>query len=197
MSKAEQTRQYIIEKTSLLFNMKGVAGTSLSDLTKATGLTKGSIYGNFQSKDDVAIAAFKYNLSLLVTAIQNEINAQQTALDKLLVYPAYYLKIYNITMQRGGCPILNTAVESDDTHPVLREKAIRAIHQWKNNLVNIINLGLEQGEFSEDIDPGRYADLIIALVEGGIMLSKATGDPCFILNAIDEVENKIRNEIVK
>ena len=58
MSKAEKTRQFIIEKTAPIFNKKGFAGTSLSDMTEATGLTKGSIYGNFADKDEVAMAAF-------------------------------------------------------------------------------------------------------------------------------------------
>jgi len=49
-TKAEQTRQLIVEKTAPIFNVKGYAGTSVSDMTKATGLTKGSVYGNFANK---------------------------------------------------------------------------------------------------------------------------------------------------
>ena len=60
MSKAERTKNFIIEKTAPLFNMKGYSGTSMSDITAATGLTKGSIYGNFENKDEVAIAAFLF-----------------------------------------------------------------------------------------------------------------------------------------
>src|ERR1700722_8888899 len=65
ISKAERTRQFIIEKTAPIFNKKGYAGTSLSDITAATGLTKGSIYGNFADKDEVALAAFDYNIGKL------------------------------------------------------------------------------------------------------------------------------------
>jgi AcrR family transcriptional regulator len=61
MSKAEKTRQFIIEQTAELFNKKGYAGTSLSDITSATGLTKGSIYGNFENKDEVAKEVYLYN----------------------------------------------------------------------------------------------------------------------------------------
>lgn len=43
MTKAEKTRNFIVEKTAPIFNMKGYAGTSLNDITAATGLTKGSI----------------------------------------------------------------------------------------------------------------------------------------------------------
>jgi len=63
LSKADRTRQFIVETTAGIFNKKGYAGTSLSDLTQVTGLTKGSIYGNFKNKEEVAVAAFEYNTS--------------------------------------------------------------------------------------------------------------------------------------
>ncbi len=62
MNKAERTRHFIIEKAAPIFNTKGYAGTSLSDMTEATGLTKGSIYGNFADKDEVALACFEHIL---------------------------------------------------------------------------------------------------------------------------------------
>ncbi|RKM92681.1 TetR/AcrR family transcriptional regulator, partial [Aquimarina sp. AD10] len=61
MIRSEKTRQLIIKKTASIFNKKGYTGTYLSDLTNATGLTKGSIYGNFKDKNEVALEAFRYN----------------------------------------------------------------------------------------------------------------------------------------
>ena len=55
MVRSEKTKQLIIEKTASIFNKKGYTGTYLSDLTNATGLTKGSIYGNFKDKIEVAV----------------------------------------------------------------------------------------------------------------------------------------------
>ena len=57
-SKAQRTAQFIIEKAAPLFNTRGYAGTSMNDITRATGLTKGAIYGNFDNKEEIAIAAF-------------------------------------------------------------------------------------------------------------------------------------------
>ena len=62
MTKAERTRQFIIETTAPIFNSKGYEGTSISDITAATGLTKGSVYGNFKDKNELAAAVFDYNL---------------------------------------------------------------------------------------------------------------------------------------
>jgi len=70
MSKAERTKQFIIERTAPIFNSKGYAGTSMNDIMNATGLTKGSIYGNFENKDEVALAAFDQNYNTIVSYLR-------------------------------------------------------------------------------------------------------------------------------
>src|SRR5215475_8922783 len=102
MSKAEKTRQFIIEKTAPIFNIKGYAGTSLSDMTDATGLTKGSIYGNFANKDEVALAAFDHNLSKIQQVLREEMSKETSARKKLLVYTKVYDNDYLISFPKGG-----------------------------------------------------------------------------------------------
>ena len=69
LTKAEQTTQFIIEKVAPLFNQKGYAATSMSDITRVTGLTKGAIYGNFENKEAIAIAAFDKSVNDLLKRI--------------------------------------------------------------------------------------------------------------------------------
>ena len=173
LSKAERTRQFIIEKTAVVFNKKGYAGTSLSDLTEATGLTKGSIYGNFESKEDVALAVFDFNTLRVREKIQQLIDQETTFHDKLLVYTKVYSD--SVLAERGGCAILNTAIEADDTNNLLKDKASKAIIRWKKNIVELIQGGITAGEFKADIDINQSALSIIALIEGGIMIGKVTG----------------------
>jgi AcrR family transcriptional regulator len=77
MGKAERTKQFIIEKTATLFNTKGIAATSLQDMTEATGLTKGSIYGNFKNKDEVALEVFRYNFKKVTNLVAEEMARNQ------------------------------------------------------------------------------------------------------------------------
>jgi len=53
-TKAERTSAFIIERVAPVFNKHGYIGTSMSDLTEATGLTKGALYGNFENKEALA-----------------------------------------------------------------------------------------------------------------------------------------------
>ncbi len=194
-TKAIRTKRYIIEKTAHIFNKKGYAGTSMTDLTDATGLTKGSIYGNFRDKDEVAIAAFKYNLGKMIRAFAQKSGNKSTVIEKLLVYSKYYKEDYNGIFDNGGCPILNTATEADDTHPVLKRLVRVAINKWRANLAKLIREGQEKSEIKPDLDPDIFADIILSLIEGGGMLSKATGKLQYFFHSLDRVENIILNEM--
>lgn len=175
-SKAEKTRSFIIERTAEVFNKKGYAGTSLSDLTSATGLTKGSIYGNFQNKEEVALAVFEYNCSRIARMTGDEVARAGSYHDKLMAYAQVYKKVIRDTATRGGCPILNTAIEADDTNPALREQVARVIHRWEKNISSLIQGGVDAGEFKKDTNAKTLSLSIIALIEGGVMISKATGE---------------------
>lgn len=193
MSKAARTREFIIEKTAPLFNVKGYAGTSLNDMTNATGLTKGSIYGNFTNKDEVALAAFDYNLKCVDDIIRQEMSKHSTIQDKLLVYTQVYENFLKYPFPIGGCPILNTAIEADDTHPELKEKAADAINDWKSNITQLIQNGIDKGEFRPEVNAEQTALTMIAMIEGGIMITKLTGKLNYRKAVMQSVEKIIRD----
>jgi len=175
MSKAERTRQFIIEKTAPIFNQKGYAGTSISDLTEATGLTKGSIYGNFSNKDEVALSAFDHNYGLIKATIRREMDKVVNPLDKLRVWLVVFSEIQTNNAFKYGCPVLNTAIEADDTHAELRKKAIGAINNWYHVISSIIKQGQDEGMIKADVNDAEFAGAYIAIIEGGVMLAKVTG----------------------
>lgn len=175
MSKSERTRHYIVEKTAPIFNEKGYAGTSLTDLTNVTGLTKGSIYGNFENKDEVALAAFDYNFNRVTNYIREQILTTDNSIERLLVYPKVYRNFLTIPFLKPGCPILNTSTEADDTHPQLRARATNALSFWKTAIENQIKRGIERGEIKQDTNPTEVAVILMSLIEGSIMQAKVTG----------------------
>jgi TetR/AcrR family transcriptional repressor of nem operon len=195
LSKAERTRQFIIETTAGIFNTKGYAGTSMSDITEATGLTKGSIYGNFENKEEVALAVFDHNYGKISGDIRQRINNAKTYHDKLLVYATVYHSFTRGGFPKGGCPILNTAIEADDTNTPLKERAANAVQRWKRAITNLIQGGIDAGEFKTDIDQNQVALSIIALIEGGIMIAKITDSPANmdpVLKTVEMLINKMK-----
>lgn len=181
----------IIESAAPIFNKKGYAGTSMSDLTTATGLTKGSIYGNFKDKDDVAVHAFQHNIDLIFDFFSKELKAAGSTLDKLLAYPRGFRKVYRMILSYGGCPILNTAVEADDTHAVLRKMAVDVLAKWKKSIVSLIEKGKSEGVIDAATQAQNMAEILITIMEGGSVLSKVTGEESYMHNAIDTAEKMI------
>ncbi|WP_350287222.1 TetR/AcrR family transcriptional regulator [uncultured Croceitalea sp.] len=190
MVRSEKTRQFIIEKTASIFNKKGYIGTYLSDLTNATGLTKGSIYGNFKDKNEVAVEAFKYNFRFQSEQILEKINQENNAIDKLLVFLNRYRTAFRPIFNNGGCAILNTAVDADDGNDLLKEEVIRTIHNWHKRIVSILNEGMKQNELKH-LDVETFSYRMIALVEGSIMLAKTLDKPEILMKNIDFLEAEI------
>nr|WP_276900096.1 TetR/AcrR family transcriptional regulator [Pedobacter kyonggii] len=193
MTKAEKTKKFIVEKTAPIFNMKGYAGTSLNDITAATGLTKGSIYGNFANKDEVALAAFDYNLKNVSSRIEAEMNRHASIKDKLLVYIDIYQKFMDGSVSEGGCPVLNTAIDADDTHPELRGRVLKAVLDWKNKIAKLVEAGIAKKEINIVHNPEQIALTIIAMVEGGIMISRLTAKPAHWNLIMDSLKKYINS----
>lgn len=194
MGKAEKTRQFIIEQVAPIFNKKGYAGTSLSDLTEATGLTKGSIYGNFHDKEEVAIASFDYNLQNLNSTMWQGVPYETHSADKLLKFLENARTNAQAVFDNGGCPILNTATESDDGNLKLKGKAINALERWKTKLMEVIQEGIIKEEL-KPINAEQFAVKIVTVVEGTNVLAKTTGNHKYLHYNVDGLIEDIRNII--
>ncbi len=188
MSKAERTTKFIIEQVAPVFNKKGYAATSLKDLTDATGLSKGAIYGNFKDKDEVALHAFEHNFAFIGDRLRENILVAQTSRDKLLAYPKTFREISWQIIQSGGCPIVNTAVDSGEVNEQLLAAVRRTIRLWKQTLMSFLDTGISSGEFSQNTDVERTAQVLICLVEGGYAMSTATGEDGYIKNSLSQME---------
>ena len=170
------TRQLIIDKSMALFNTKGYQATSISDITQATGITKGAIYANFSNKEEVAVAAFEYALGIIMKEISACVRAAPTAPLKLKAVLRYYEEYIGNPPIPGGCPVLNTAVEADDNHPILRTRVIRLITQLKDSLRQIVHRGIVEQQLEPDLDVEGFVMLFYAAIEGAIMVSRVEGD---------------------
>lgn len=191
-TKAERTRQFIIEKAAPVFNRQGYAATSMADIVAATGLTKGAIYGNFKNKDEVAVAAFEYNLGFVVKAIAEQMKKAESSVDKLLAYPGAYRAIRKSMLANGGCPVLNTSVDSCEVNVTLQQIVSKTIYTWRRGLTEIIDEGRLSGEFTDNTDSTNIAEILICLVEGGYAMTKATGEMSFLDSAITQMEKMIK-----
>lgn len=195
MSKAEETKNFIIEKSAPIFNMHGYKGTTMSQLTKAIKMTKGAIYGNFADKDEIALAAFDYNFAELSEKIGSAVGSKENTCDKLIAFANFYLDHFIEISRKGGCPLLNAAVDSDNIHPPLKERVAEAIETWINTVTRIVYSGIKHKQINANTKPEQFASVFVSLIEGGLMLSKATGNTIHLSRNIDQIIYLVNTEL--
>ena len=172
MTKADKTRQHILEKTAPLFNRKGFHGTSLAELTAATGLTKGALYGNFQDKEEMALEAFQYSIAKVREVVRLELSGAVTCKEQLIALLSFYSNYVFSPPIPGGCPLLNTAIEVDDHRGSMRRVVVKELHHTIGFIQNLIEKGIEKNEFRPDIKPEAIAYTFFCAVEGALMFSR-------------------------
>ena len=192
----KKTNHLIFEKTADVFNSKGYAATSLSDITKITGLTKGSIYGNFDDKEEVVIAAFKFNAKRLRDSMDAATSKAETAYEQLMAMLNFYKTTWKKAASQGGCPMLNAATEADDHLLFLRDAVKENFIAWQKKVSTIIEKGKAEGRFKVHLQTETYAYTFIMLIEGGILLSRTLNQITHLNTALDRVKLIIDQEIV-
>jgi TetR/AcrR family transcriptional repressor of nem operon len=168
MRKGEQTRQEIIRKAAPIFNQKGYEGAALSDLMRATGLEKGGIYRHFSSKEALAAEAFDYAWRETFKSRVHDLDTVSNTVDRLKQLVANFVERRGVIP--GGCPLLNTAIDTDDGNSILRERARKALRGWRSYLISMISAGIKAREIRREVDAKKLATLIISSLEGAIML---------------------------
>jgi TetR/AcrR family transcriptional repressor of nem operon len=170
MTKGEQTRKRIVAAAAPIFNQHGYEGSSLADLMAATGLKKGGIYRHFSSKEELAAEAFDYTWEAAWNARMLHVDEDATGIEQLKQLIANFIDYRSPVA--GGCPILNTAVDADDGNTVLRARVGKALRTWVTRLESIVKQAAERGEIRPGVDPKTVAVLIVAPLEGALMMSR-------------------------
>jgi TetR/AcrR family transcriptional repressor of nem operon len=195
MGKGEETRERVVAQAAVLFNVHGYAGTAMSDIMAATGLEKGGIYRHFTSKQQLALAAFDYAVGQVRRHFAKNLAGQAHAADRLVAFLAVFRGYARRPPLAGGCPVLNTAVESDDTNPLLRERARAVVVEWQAMIQNTVQVGIARNEIRPEVDGARLALLLIATMEGAVMLTQLLGDPAPLEQAYAHLRQYIERAV--
>ena len=186
-TKGERTKQRIVELAAPVFNRQGFVGATLHDLINATGLEKGGIYNHFGSKEQLALEAYDYAMTCVTEHLARSQDGATDAPDRLV----RMIRAFSETARRpavdGGCPIMNTAIEADDTHPDLRDRARESMTLWHRLVGRIVKDGKAEGTLRDDIDPYALASTMTAALEGGQMLAQLYGDPAHMDHVVDHL----------
>jgi len=185
MRKGTRTRRLILDKAASLMNRHGFLSVPLSEIMAETGLGKGGIYNHFASKEEMALEVFDHAANAALERFRGALATEERPASQLQALMRVFLE--GESALPGGCPLLNAAIESDDAHPILRERVRTAMDAMKTLIEAIVQRGMDIGEFGQDTDPEEVAWLLISMLEGALMLSKLYQDPQPLQAAVEHL----------
>ena len=195
MNKAAKTKQFILEKVAPIFNKNGYYATSMSDITSATSLTKGAIYGNFKNKEELALASFDYNVEFILGKIKQILIEIDSPLEKLFALTNFYRDYYVHRINFGGCPILNVGVDANFTNPKLFERVKEVMLSIQKSIANVITQGQIKNEIKKDIDSLVYGTRIFSLIEGAVFTSVIFQEEKYLFDMMNHLDHIINTEL--
>lgn len=196
-TKAERTSAFIIETVAPVFNKHGYVGTSMSDLTEATGLTKGALYGNFENKEALALSAFQYNSNRLLEKIDEKLSIEGSALDKIFELTKFYRNYDIFTQEMGGCPVLNVGVDAQHNNSLLSAAAKELIKTIEGKIALVFENGINSGEFRLPVTPLQFAKQLYTMLQGAVAMSTMTSDRKYLMNTVAYLEQLVQRELKK
>lgn len=189
MRNPEQTKATILRESANLFNIQGYKATSLSDITTATGFTKGAIYKHFNNKEDLEQQALRSLGRKMFDILSTEIKEARDYESKMEVFFTFFKNYLVDPPYAGGCPLLNSAVESDDANPVLRQQSFGMLVTFKSTLRRVMENAKKQHIIKPNTDVDQLVHVYIATLEGAMMMSKLERNNDAITTCIDFLRN--------
>lgn len=171
MSKGEKTRSCIIAKAAPIFNIKGISGTSVEEVLQAAKVTRGCLYSHFETKEELAHASVDYMLRIMSDNRDQILEKHQTAKGKIFAF----MELEKNPLQSlfdGGCPLINLAAEADDTLPIINKKIRKYLDQHIDLLMSILDQGIRDGEFSDELIPEEYAMMMFDALGGANLICR-------------------------
>jgi len=169
----------------------------MSDLTDATGLTKGALYGNFENKEALALAAFEYNSNLLLLAISETLGQEGTALEKIFSLTKFYRHYDEFTSEMGGCPLLNTGIDAAHNNKLLAAAARETVATIEGKIALVLENGVKRNEIHLPVTPLQFAKQLFTMLQGAVAMATLTRDRKYLLNTVAYLDVLITKEIKK
>jgi TetR/AcrR family transcriptional repressor of nem operon len=173
--KGERTRQRILNRAATLFNQHGYAGTPLTEVLGATGLKKGGLYRHFGSKDELALAAFRVAWEKARRPREEGLATCRGAANRLRGMVRSFVHIVPDDLP-GGCPLMNTAVDADDTNPKLLALVREALGGWRRSIEKTVRAGQRAGELERTMPAAEVSRILIGALEGAVLVGRIEGD---------------------
>ncbi|MFI6357311.1 TetR/AcrR family transcriptional regulator [Streptomyces sp. NPDC050743] len=171
-SSCMSTSERLIESTRELLWERGYVGTSPKAILEHAGAGQGSMYHHFKGKPDLALAAIRRTAEELRATAEGTLSGPGTPYERI---EAYLLRERDVLR---GCPVGRLTMDPD----VIASEELRApvdetIAAIRARIAELVEEGKRQGQFAPELDGEEIGAAVLATVQGGYVLARASGSP--------------------
>lgn len=186
-------RTRLLEAARDVIRRKGFAATSVDDLCQSAGVTKGAFFHHFKTKDALGVAAANYwaetTSALFAGAPYHE---PDDPLDRVLAYLDFRKEIIGGETFEYTCLVGTMTQEVYDSAPAIRDACAASIFGHAATLEADIEAARTQRGIDADWTAESLARHTQAVLQGGFILAKATGDPDLARESVDHLISYVR-----
>ncbi|KAB1988956.1 TetR/AcrR family transcriptional regulator [Streptomyces triticiradicis] len=173
------TPDRLIESTRELLWERGYVGTSPKAILERAGAGQGSMYHHFRGKPDLALAAIRRTAEEMRAAAEAVLGTPGSPYERI---EAYLRRERDVLR---GCPVGRLTMDPDViASDELRAPVDETLAWLRGRLAALVEEGKEQGQFAPALDSGEIASVILATVQGGYVLARASGSPAAFDTAV-------------
>ena len=177
-SKGELTRQHIIDKSMQLLSVQGYFNTSIAGIIKATGLTKGGLYGHFRNKEEIWYAVYGECVRIWKGIVFQGVRDIADPLARLERVIDNSLKNYlGGGVFEGGCFLFNSLVELAGQSSAMSDHVLKGFRDFAALLRQWLEEARQQGRLRDGLNPDEIADFLVISLNGAAPLYAASRDP--------------------
>ena len=187
----QDTRSALLAEAETLVRGRGYSGFSYADLAGAVGIRKASIHHHFPTKTDLAVALLAAYAERYAGALETILATSDDGVARVLAYADLYLQ----GVERGlGCLCAALAAERDTLPQQLRDDLGRFFDAHIGWLEIVLREGRANGTVRASIAPGPFARMIVATLEGALMMERFVGGPAGFRDTRTALEQILRSD---
>ena len=182
----------VLEAVREEFWTRGYAATSVDDLTTATGLGKGSLYGAFGDKHGLYLRALDGYIALSLDTVRAQLrDPALPAFDRLARHIRDQVKAIAVDTNRRGCMMAKSAAELSGMDDAVEKRVERAYGVWREELVACIKEAQRDGAIDAEQNARALGSTLLAFMRGQEALHKGGAKPAQLKAAADAMVSLI------
>ncbi|SNS60210.1 TetR/AcrR family transcriptional regulator [Tropicimonas sediminicola] len=179
--KGERSREHILATAKRLVMDKGFAGTSIDDILKAAGVSKGAFFHHFRSKADLASQLMRWHSAQDIRMFRDLAARAEALHDDPYEQLQFYLKAFegyisNPTEPSRGCMYAVYTYESEAFDEDVNDVVAETLREWSAIYIRKFQEVIDRYPPARPVTAKELAEMIVSLIEGGLILQRAYGN---------------------